>query len=42
MVLHDIAVALGIPAEIIIYLTAIAVISFGFFLAEKALMKKRR
>ena len=42
VVLHDIAVALGIPAEIIIYLTAIAVISFGFFLAEKALMKKRR
>ena len=41
-VLHEIAVAVGIPAEIVIYLTAIALISFGFFLAEKALMKNRR
>ena len=41
-VLHEIAMAVGIPAEIVIYLTAIALISFGFFLAEKALMKNRR
>ena len=42
VVLHDIAVALGIPVEIIIYLTAITLISFGFFLAEKALLNKKR
>lgn len=42
VVLHDIAHKLGIPAEIIIYLSAIALISFGFFLAEKALMHRRR
>ena len=42
VVLHDIAVRLGIPAEIIIYLTAISLISFGFFLAEKALVRRRR
>ncbi len=39
-VLHEIAAALGIPAEIVIYLTAIILISFGLFLAERSLMKK--
>ena len=42
VILHDIAVTLGIPVEIIIYLTAIALISLGFFLAEKALLNKKR
>ena len=40
-VLHEIAVALGIPAEIFIYLTAIALISYGLFRAERALMRHK-
>ena len=39
-VLHDIALALGIPAEIAIYLTAIALISFGLFVLERKLLQK--
>ena len=39
--LHEIAVALGIPAEIFIYLTAIALISYGLFRAERALMRHK-
>ena len=40
-VLHEIAVALGIPAEIFIYLTAIALISYGLFRAERALTRHK-
>ena len=40
-VLHEIALKLGIPAEIAIYLLSIIAISFGVFCAERALMKKR-
>ena len=39
-VLHEIAVALGIPVEIFIYLTAIALISWGLFALEQRLLKK--
>ena len=40
-VLHEIAVALGIPAEIVIYLTAIALISYGLFRAERVLTRHK-
>ena len=40
VVLHEIALALGIPAEIVIYLTAIALISFGLFVLERKLLRK--
>ena len=40
-VLHEIAVAVGIPAEIFIYLTAIALISYGLFRAERALTRHK-
>ena len=41
-VLHEIALAVGIPIEIVIYLTAIALISYGLFLAERRLLRKSR
>ena len=37
-----IALAVGIPVEIVIYLTAIALISCGLFLAERRLLRKSR
>ena len=40
-VLHEIAVAVSIPAEIFIYLTAIALISYGLFRAERALTRHK-
>ena len=41
VVLHDIAVRLGIFPEIVIYLTAIILFSWGIFRLERALLKRR-
>ncbi len=42
VILHDIAVKLGIPAEIFIYLAAIALISFGLYLLERKIFKQKK
>lgn len=40
-VFHEIALALGIPVEIAVYLGAIALASFGLFALENALLRKK-